>query len=71
MRAWVFSEAQIEPALTRWFGSQQLDTDAELALRAQMMAFLTSPEAIELRMRQFEPSNAQIEPTAQGEKLED
>lgn len=56
MRAFVFSEAQIEPALQRWFGTQQLTTDEELRLRDQVVAFLTSPEAVDLRMPQFDPT---------------
>ena len=55
MRAFVFSEAQIEPALQRWFGSLQLTTEEELRLRDKVVAFLNSAEAAVLRMPQFDP----------------
>ena len=55
MRAWVFGEVQIEPALQRWFGSQQLTTEQELEFHAHLVAFLTSPEAASLRFTDHDP----------------
>lgn len=55
MRAWVFSEAQIEPALQRWFGSQQLPQEQEAEFQRRLQAFLTSPEAASLRMAEHDP----------------
>ncbi|MGQ0530011.1 MAG: hypothetical protein ACT4PG_09400 [Panacagrimonas sp.] len=55
MRAFVFSEAQIDPALQRWFGAQQLTTEQELQFRADLVAFLTSAQSTDLRMTQFDP----------------
>ncbi len=55
MRAFVFSESQIEPALQRWFGTQQMSTDEELAFTRNLKDFLCSDAAVELRMPQHDP----------------
>ncbi|MGQ0700401.1 MAG: hypothetical protein ACT4PZ_19450 [Panacagrimonas sp.] len=62
MRAWVFGEPQIEPALTAWFGSQRLDTDAELALRLVITSFLSSDEAKGLRFTNHDPKASDADP---------
>lgn len=55
MRAFVFGEAQIEPALQRWFGSQQLTTEEEIAFKDRVMEFLCSTEASALRYTNHDP----------------
>lgn len=56
MRAWVFGEVQIEPALQRWFGAQQLTQEQEAEFQARVLDFLTSAEAASLRYTQHDPS---------------
>ena len=58
MRAWVFGEAQIEPTLQQWFGTQQLTTEEELAFRDRLVSFLNSREGAVLRMAEFDPTPA-------------
>lgn len=55
MRAFVFGEVQIEPALQRWFGTQQMTTEEEIAFQQRLMAFLTSAEAASLRFTEHDP----------------
>ncbi len=68
MRAFVFSESQIEPVLQRWFGTQQMSTDDELAFTARVNAFLMSDAAAELRMPQHDPKDAGTDAIAQKEQ---
>ena len=55
MRAWVFGEAQLEPALQKWFGTQQMTTEQELEFRDRLVTFLASAEGAVLRMTEFDP----------------
>lgn len=55
MRAWVFGEAQIEPALQRWFGSQQFTTEQEIEFKERLVQFLCSAEASSLRYTNHDP----------------
>ncbi|WP_421793438.1 hypothetical protein [Hydrocarboniphaga effusa] len=57
MRAWVFTEDKIEPALTRFresLGTLVATDDADMIVSG-IRGFLTSPEALKLRVRECEP----------------
>lgn len=55
MRAFVFGEAQIEPALQRWFGTQQFSQEEEAFIGGLVIAFLISAEASSLRYTNHDP----------------